>query len=141
MAVVELKVNLFTVRQKSGLGREVVVINYCFGRYLKSFFLSCSLIVIIKMILIIIIIIVIIIIIIIIIVIIIIIIIIIRDEAKGEMVNMKDRGVWGHTYLERLNMPCDAIWCVLRHNFEKCCSVCTDLVASDDFSGIVTYIL
>ena len=133
MAVVELRVNLFTVRQKSGLGREVVVINYCFGRYLKSFFLSCSLIVIIKMILIIII--------IIIIIVIIIIIIIIRDEAKGEMVNMKDRGVWGHTYPERLNMPCDAIWCVLRHNFEKCCSVCTDLVASDDFSGIVTYIL
>ena len=29
-----------------------------------------------------------------------------------------------------MSMPWDAIWCILRHNFEKCYSVCTDLVAS-----------
>ena len=29
-----------------------------------------------------------------------------------------------------INMRWDAIWCILRHNFEKCYSVRTDLVAS-----------
>ena len=29
-----------------------------------------------------------------------------------------------------MNMRWDAIWCILRHNFEKCYSVCTNLVAS-----------
>ena len=29
-----------------------------------------------------------------------------------------------------MNMHWDAIWCILRHNFEKCYSVCTNLVAS-----------
>ena len=32
-----------------------------------------------------------------------------------------------------MNMRLDAIWCILRHNFEKCSSVCTDLVASGSF--------
>ena len=31
------------------------------------------------------------------------------------------------------NMRGDKIWCILRHNFEKCYSVCTDLVASGRF--------
>ena len=30
-------------------------------------------------------------------------------------------------------MRCDEIWYILRHNFEKCSSVCTDLVASGWF--------
>ena len=42
-------------------------------------------------------------------------------------------GVWGHAppgnFFE-MNMRCDAIWCILRLNFEKWYSVCTDLVAS-----------
>ena len=29
-----------------------------------------------------------------------------------------------------MNMPWDAVWCILRHNFEKCHSVRTDLVVS-----------
>ena len=32
-----------------------------------------------------------------------------------------------------MNMRCDAIWYILRHNFEKYSSVCTDLVASGRF--------
>ena len=32
-----------------------------------------------------------------------------------------------------MNMRRDAIWCILRQNFEKCYSVCTDLVASGLF--------
>ena len=32
-----------------------------------------------------------------------------------------------------MNMRRNAIWCILRHNFEKCYSVCTDLVASGLF--------
>ena len=31
--------------------------------------------------------------------------------------------------------PPDEIWCILRHNFEKCYSVCTNLVASWWFFG------
>ena len=32
-----------------------------------------------------------------------------------------------------MKMRWDAIWCILRHNFEKCYSVCTDLVTSGWF--------
>ena len=32
-----------------------------------------------------------------------------------------------------MNMRWDAIWCILKHNFEKCYRVCTDLVASGWF--------
>ena len=43
------------------------------------------------------------------------------------------RGVRGHAppgnFCE-MNMRWNAIWCILRHNFGKCYSVCTDLVAS-----------
>ena len=35
----------------------------------------------------------------------------------------------------------DAIWCILRHNFEKCYGACTDLVVSGWFSDIATYML
>ena len=38
-----------------------------------------------------------------------------------------------------MNMRWHAIWCILRHNCEKCYGVCTDLVASEFFSDIVTY--
>ena len=36
------------------------------------------------------------------------------------------------------NMPGDKIWCILRHNYEKCTcyGVCTELVASGRFSDI-----
>ena len=42
------------------------------------------------------------------------------------------RGVRGHAPRKffEMNMCRDAIWCILRQNFEKCYSVCTDLVAS-----------
>ena len=46
----------------------------------------------------------------------------------------------GGSFFE-MKMPWDAIWCILRHNFEKYYSVCTDLVASGWFSDIVTYIM
>ena len=36
-----------------------------------------------------------------------------------------------------INVCRDAIWCILRHNFEKCCSVYTDLVKSWWFSRYV----
>ena len=39
------------------------------------------------------------------------------------------RGVPPRKFFE-INMHWDAIWCILRHNFEKCYSVCTNLVAS-----------
>ena len=45
------------------------------------------------------------------------------------------RRVWGHAprkFFER-NMHWDAIWCILRNNFEKCSRVCTDLIASGWF--------
>ena len=32
-----------------------------------------------------------------------------------------------------MNMRWDAIWCILRHNFEKCCSLCTALAVSGWF--------
>ena len=32
-----------------------------------------------------------------------------------------------------MNMHWDAIWCILRHNFEKCYTVCNDLVLSEWF--------
>ena len=32
-----------------------------------------------------------------------------------------------------MNMCWDAVWCILRHNFEKCYSVCTALAASGWF--------
>ena len=34
------------------------------------------------------------------------------------------------------NMPGDKIWCILRHNYEKCYGVCPELVASGRFSDI-----
>ena len=37
-----------------------------------------------------------------------------------------------------MKMRCDAIWCILRLNFEKCALTSSRL---DDFSDIVTYIL
>ena len=37
-----------------------------------------------------------------------------------------------------MNMRCDAIWCILRPNFEKCALTSSRL---DDFSDIVTYML
>ena len=50
--------------------------------------------------------------------------------AKG---NELPRGVWGHApppppTLFEMNMHWDAIWCILRLNFAKCYSVCTNLV-------------
>ena len=39
----------------------------------------------------------------------------------------------GSPEILEMNMRWDAIWCVLRHNFEKCYSVCTELVASGWF--------
>ena len=41
----------------------------------------------------------------------------------------------GFVVLE-MNMCWNAIWCILRHNFEKCHSVCTNLVASGWFFPI-----
>ena len=40
------------------------------------------------------------------------------------------RGVRSPRKFFEMNMHWDAIWCILRHNFEKCYSVCTNLVAS-----------
>ena len=44
-------------------------------------------------------------------------------------------GIRGHAPRKvfEMNMRWDAIWCILRHNFEKWYSVCTDLVASGWF--------
>ena len=41
-------------------------------------------------------------------------------------------GVWRRAPRKffEMNMREGAIWCILRHNFEKCYSVCTDFVAS-----------
>ena len=33
----------------------------------------------------------------------------------------------------QMNMRWDAIWCILRHNLEKCCSLCTSLAVSGWF--------
>ena len=43
------------------------------------------------------------------------------------------RFLGGSPEILEMNMRWDAIWCVLRHNFEKCYSVCTELVASGWF--------
>jgi len=52
--------------------------------------------------------------------------------AKGDEV---PRGFWGHAprKLFEMNMHWDTIWCILRHNFAKCYSVCTNLVMSGWF--------
>ena len=49
--------------------------------------------------------------------------------AEGHKLPM---GVWGHTPQKffEINMRQDAIRYILRHNFEKCYSVCTDFIAS-----------
>ena len=43
------------------------------------------------------------------------------------------RFLGGSPEILEMNMRWDAIWCVLRHNFEKCYSVYTELVASGSF--------
>ena len=49
--------------------------------------------------------------------------------AEGDELPRGVRGLPPGNVFE-MNMRRDAIWCILRHNFEKCSSVCTDLVAS-----------
>ena len=49
--------------------------------------------------------------------------------SKGEKL---PRGVSWKFF--EMKMRWDAIWCILRRNFEKCYSVCTDLVTSGWFS-------
>ena len=50
-----------------------------------------------------------------------------RRASSGGSGNMLP---WKFFYM---NMRCHEIWYILRHNFEKCSSVCTDLVASGWF--------
>ena len=51
------------------------------------------------------------------------------EKSRVTDVDRLPRGGGGGKFLE-MNMCRDAIWCVLRHNFEKRYSLCTDLVAS-----------
>ena len=52
--------------------------------------------------------------------------------ADSDELPWADPGVCPRKVFE-MNMRWDAIWCILRHNFEKWYSVCTDLVASGWF--------
>ena len=49
--------------------------------------------------------------------------------AEGDELPRVVRGHASPEFFET-NMRSDAIWYILRHNFEKCSSVCTDLFAS-----------
>ena len=50
--------------------------------------------------------------------------------AEGHEFPRRPRGIPPRYNFFLMNMRWGAIWCILIHNFEKCSSVCTDLVAS-----------
>ena len=67
--------------------------------------------------------------------------------AEGHEVKRELRGHAPRKVFE-MYVPWDAIWCILKHNFEKCYRACTDLVASGWFfrysylyTGMITIFL